>query len=99
MDRTSGDPRSRAIGIAITTLARELGCDTGEISVRQATQVTWRTSALGCPQPDRMYLQVLTPGYKVHLTCAGQEYVMHTDEGRRAVRCDDGGEAPLSSAM
>jgi len=81
------DGSERAVALAVTTLATELGCAPDQIVVAEAASVTWRTSALGCPQPDMMYMQVLTPGYRVRLRYAGQEYVVHTDSGRRAVRC------------
>jgi hemin uptake protein HemP len=34
-----------------------------------------------------MYMQVITPGYRVTLEHDGQHYTLHTDRGRRAVRC------------
>ena len=38
-----------------------------------------------------MYLQVITPGYRVILEHDAQQYTMHTDQGYRAVRCDQPG--------
>lgn len=83
------EPGLPAIRVAIATLARDLGCEVEAITLLQVTSVTWSSSALGCPRPGQMYLQVLTPGYRVRLLHAGREYVMHTDQGRRAIRCDD----------
>ena len=83
------DVAGNAVALAVETLARELGCDPARIAVGDVTPVTWPNSALGCPQPGMMYLQVITPGYRVRLTCDGREYTMHTDQGRRAVRCPD----------
>ena len=91
------DAETNAIRLAVETLARDLGCPAGEIVVRQVTSETWRTSALGCPRPGMMYLQVLTPGYRVRLVHDGREYIVHTDRGRRAVRCDGSPEEPLRS--
>ena len=31
-------------------------------------------ASLGCPQPDQMYAQVITPGYQVILAVSGSEY-------------------------
>jgi hypothetical protein len=78
---------SPAAELAVATLAEELGCAPGEIIVVEVAPVTWRNSALGCPQPGMMYLQVLTPGFRVRLRQADQEYVIHTDRGRHAVHC------------
>jgi len=94
MGEASGSP---AVRLALETLARELGCAIEQIEVREATAVTWRTSALGCPRHGLMYLQVLTPGYRVRLVHAGREYVLHTDRGRRAIRCDRSAESPLAA--
>jgi hypothetical protein len=83
------------IRLATRTLANELGCLPEQIAIEDVTPVTWPSSALGCPQPDMMYLQVLTPGYRIRLSHAGRAYIVHTDRGQRAVRCD-GGQEPLS---
>jgi len=89
------DAETNAIRLAVETLARDLGCPAGEIVVHEARSVTWRTSALGCPRPGMMYLQVLTPGYRVQLIHGGREYIVHTDRGRRAIRCHGSPEEPL----
>jgi hypothetical protein len=57
-----------------------------EAQVRLVEQVDWPDSSLGCPQPDMMYAQVITPGYRVVLALGDQEYVYHTSTGR-AVYC------------
>lgn len=77
-----------AVLLAQTHLADLLGCTAQEISVASVEEVEWSDSSLGCPQPDMMYMQVITPGYRVTLEHRGQQYVVHTDRGRRAVRCD-----------
>ncbi len=84
------DQSRDAVALAVETLARELGRTRTEVAVAEVTPVDWPDSSLGCPRPGMMYLQVLTPGYRIRLICAGQEYVLHTDLGRRAVRCGDG---------
>ncbi len=49
-----------------------------DIKVIEAERVTWRSSALGCPQPDRGYLMVLTPGYLIRLNAEGQTWEYHS---------------------
>ncbi len=93
-----------AVTAAVELLAREVGCAPGEIEVVDVTPVTWPDSSLGCPVPGMMYLQVLTPGYRIRLLHGGQEYLMHTDRGKHAMRCADGGiigdgEAPHDPAV
>ena len=41
-----------------------------------------------------MYLQVLTPGYRIRLMHAGRQYMLHTDRGRQAVHCPGTGSEP-----
>jgi hypothetical protein len=52
--------------------------DPGSVKVLQAEHVTWRSSAVGCPQPDRGYLMVLTPGVLIRLRAAGSVYEYHS---------------------
>ncbi len=49
-----------------------------DIKVVRAARVTWRSAALGCPQPDRGYPQVLTPGALVILRTGGSDYEYHS---------------------
>lgn len=58
-------------------LAGRLGVPVEEIRVVEARAVTWPDSSLGCPEPERLYLQVLTPGYRVVLEAQGQRYAYH----------------------
>ena len=52
--------------------------DAKDIKVLRAERVTWRTSALGCPLPDRGYTMVLTPGVLVLLRAEGGNYEYHS---------------------
>lgn len=83
------DSQIPAVVLARTKLAQELGCDEQAIDVVEFEAVEWRDSSLGCPQPGMMYMQVITPGYRVTLEHNGQRHTLHTDQpGRRAIRCD-----------
>ncbi len=73
------DPEQRIVERAIERLAQLLDIDPSEIKVVSVEAVEWRSSALGCPQPGRMYAQVITPGYKIVLEAQGEEYEFHTD--------------------
>ena len=46
-----------------------------------------------------MYLQVLTPGYRIRLIHAGRQYMLHTDRGRLAVHCPGTGSEPPEASM
>ena len=82
------DQQQPAVLLAQTHIADMLGCGPQELTVASVEEVEWSDSSLGCPQPDMMYMQVITPGYRITLERGGQQYVVHTDRGRRAVRCD-----------
>jgi hypothetical protein len=58
------------------------GIDIDEIEVVSAEAVQWPDASLGCPRPDMMYAQVITPGYQIVLAAGGEEYDFHT--GNRA---------------
>lgn len=63
--------------LARTDLAERLGADTATIEIVTAEAVVWPDSALGCPQPDMAYLQVLSDGYRILLDHDGQLYSYH----------------------
>ncbi|MFQ6057682.1 MAG: hypothetical protein ACE5MB_02225 [Anaerolineae bacterium] len=78
------------VRLAREDLARRVGISPAEIAVVSVKEVMWRNSSLGCPQPGQMYLQVITPGYRVILRARDQEYEYHTDRGRRVILCTKG---------
>lgn len=62
-------------------LARQLHIDPATIRVISAEKVEWTDSCLGAGLPAESCLAAITPGYKITFGVAGQEYVIHTDEG------------------
>lgn len=84
------DAEAQAMVNTVTDdLARTLGVSPDEIEVVSVEEVMWRSSALGCEKPGEMYLQVITPGYKIVLSAAGQPYEYHTDTQGNFVQCSD----------
>lgn len=64
---------------AMTLVATESGVAVAELTLTSMEAVEWPDSSLGCPQPDTMYMQVITPGYQITLTAAdGTVYDVHT---------------------
>ena len=82
LPETSKTPKLQGLVETATTdlLARlaKQKVDAAEVKVLQAERVTWRSSAVGCPQPDRGYLMVLTPGVLIRLRAAGAVYEYHS---------------------
>ena len=70
-------------------LANRLTVSTNEISLIEATSVTWPDSSLGCPQEGMVYTQVLTPGYLILLEYGGTTFEYHTSSRDSIVTCDN----------
>ena len=91
----------RLIERAIADLVQATDAADDEIAVVSAEAVEWSDSSLGCPQPDTIYLQVITPGYLIVLESGANTYDYHsgTDPESPLVQCVDGqpsaGEAQL----
>jgi hypothetical protein len=85
-ERPGSTEAERLTLLAIQEMARRSGVPEGEFSRLSVTGETWRDASLGCPEPGRVYAQVLTPGYRVVLEARGQRYEFHTDE-KRVVLC------------
>lgn len=79
---TVGPGMQRVVDLAIQDLAARLGVSPDAITVVAAEPVTWPDTSLGCPQPDRRYLQIPTDGSRVHLRVHDTLYRYHTG-GRR----------------
>ncbi len=77
--------------------------EAGKVKTLQAEQVTWRSSAVGCPQPDRGYMMVLTPGVLIRLHAAGEVYEYHSTLRGPPFLCEPPGRietpAPRNSSL
>ncbi len=75
-------------------LAKRLGVSVEEIKVVAVEYVKWNDASLGCPKPGMMYIQVITPGYRIVLENDGQRYEYHSAVGSdEAVFCERWGRA------
>lgn len=98
VDLPSPTPVPPAVEAVIQRVASVFGVSDTAIEVLSVEAVTWRDASLGCPEPGKMYAQVLTPGYRIVVRQAGTEYEFHTNEsGETIVRCKDGQPAPLGA--
>lgn len=95
-DRTLGPPGSVTVAAPDPAaqavrrfVAGERGVDLAEVRLVTSEAVTWPDSSLGCPEPGQMYLQVLTPGYRVVVEVGGDQLTVHTDRSDppRIARC------------
>jgi hypothetical protein len=83
------DPELRAsLETARLDLAGRLSIDVAQVEVAKAERVRWRDSSAGCPEPDRVYMQVLTEGARFVLAAAGREYHYHQVRGAPPFFCE-----------
>ena len=72
------DPLSRLVERATEDLMQAAGAASDEITVLSTEEVEWSDTSLGCPEPDGMYAQMITPGYLIVLETGGETYNYHT---------------------
>jgi hypothetical protein len=73
------DAETRLADLAKGDLAQHLGLSADQIQIITVTAVDWPDASLGCPQPGKMYAQMITPGYQIILAAQGQEYEYHAN--------------------
>jgi hypothetical protein len=71
----------------IAAIAADLGVLPETVQVVTMEPRDWPDSSLGCPQPDMLYAQVVTPGYLVLVEVSGERIEYHTDDRGTVVRC------------
>lgn len=80
-----------AVANARAALAASAGLDLATIRVGTVTPAEWPNSALGCEQPGRAYIQVISPGYVVELIHGTTRTLYHAGRTAGAVACADAG--------
>ena len=95
---TAGEPRfvppaastpiaSGETALVIAAIAEDLAVPPETVQVVSTEPRNWPDSSLGCPKPDMLYAQVVTPGYLVLVDVSGERIEYHTDERGTVVRC------------
>lgn len=83
---------------ALEDLASRLGIDQGSIQIQEARRVTWRSGAIGCPQPDLGYTQALVPGLRITLRSDGRTFHYHAAGNGQPFYCpSERAEPPLEA--
>jgi hypothetical protein len=75
-----GGSITAAQAAAVSTLAKNLGLDAGEIKVISSEAVEWPDACLGVTQEDIACAQVVSPGYKIILQANGKQVEYHTNQ-------------------
>jgi len=55
------------IAFAKKDLSKRLDVNLDSVKLSSAKAVTWRSGALGCPEPGKMYTEALVPGAVIYL--------------------------------
>ena len=91
LDRTTSSIASSRVALVA---ARQMLVDSEAIPYAAPVLVSfkpveWSDASLGCPEPDLMYIQVITPGFRLAFEYEGQRYEHHTNQdGGRVVACE-----------
>ena len=95
-----GSPLAKLVERAKEDLVQTAGADSDEINLVSTEEVEWGDTSLGCPHPDEMYAQMITPGYFIVLESGGDTYDYHTgaDPEGPLVQCTEDG-TPASAAI
>jgi hypothetical protein len=72
---------------ALAAIASELGVARDDLDVVEVTPQVWPDTSLGCPRPDMLYAQVITPGFQILVDVNGDRIEFHADERGTVVRC------------
>lgn len=67
------------VDAAAEQVAQATNVAVGDVHLTSLEAVEWSDASVGCPQPDMMYAQVITPGYLLVFDAAGQTVEVHTD--------------------
>ncbi|HUE45464.1 MAG TPA: hypothetical protein VMO81_04355 [Aestuariivirgaceae bacterium] len=85
---TMGVPQA-ILDLILNDAADRTGVPRDELQIERAQAVTWSDGSLGCPEPDKFYIQVLVDGYWVEVR-AGDEVLDYRGSGRDFRLCPPG---------
>lgn len=80
---------SSAIIAARSLIAEQLKVAPSTLVLLSDERVDWPDSCLGIARPEEICAAVITPGHKITLSAAGQEYEIHTDLDGTLVRISE----------
>jgi len=81
---------------SIRDLAQRRGVAAESITVSNARPVTWRSGAIGCPEPGMSYTDALVPGVSILLKTGDEMVVYHAVVGGEPLLCPWGrAETPV----
>jgi hypothetical protein len=88
--QTPARPPQALIDRAIAEISRQTNAPTANVTLVSSAAVEWPDASLGCPEPGKSYLQVISPGYRMVLQAGASVYEFHTTDAPDSplVRCN-----------
>jgi hypothetical protein len=80
-------PSPPVVQKVVADAAQRAGVPAEQVRVVRVEEREWRDSSLGCPEPGKVYTQVITPGLLVLVEAGGRQYEYHTGRGESFVLC------------
>jgi len=74
----------------VADAAKRFNVAESAVVLTSAEQVTWPDGSLGCPEPGRMYTQMLVEGFRVSAKTTEGELLYHTDSRGNVANCASG---------
>jgi hypothetical protein len=84
---TAVEPLPQPVQHALLRAANDFAVEPDDVRLVSYTARDWPSPALGCPEEDLLYPQVVTPGFLVTISVAGQPVDYHTDSATTVVQC------------
>jgi hypothetical protein len=75
-------PEQQMVDAATVQVAQTANVAASDVHLNSIEAVEWPDASLGCPQPDMMYAQVITPGYLLVFDAGGQTVEVHADSAQ-----------------
>lgn len=76
------------IELAQADLSEKKNVQIKDVKLLSAQSVTWRSGALGCPEPGMQYTQALVKGMQIILQSKGKQYRYHASANGKPFYCE-----------
>lgn len=80
------ETQNKAVDIVRNQLASQLNVEASTLELVSVETIEWPDACLGIPQEGETCSQVITPGFQVTFSSAGQNFTFHTDLSASMVR-------------
>src|SRR3989338_6373423 len=71
------DDTENYVDLAIGDLAGKTDVARNDIKGVSVEKINFNDTSLGCPQKNKFYIQVITPGFLIYLNAKGSDYIYH----------------------